>query len=1085
MKNPLRKVLKILAIAVATVLLLLVLSVSGAYWWFSRDEARQLVFEKGIGLLQEKLQTRVSADSVRLEVLRGQVHFYGVQINDRQDSLLMHIGELRAGIDPQALRHRIVKVSRLELRNADVRMWRDSLQSNFQFVADAFRKKPDAKPKKQPQWVKKWKLEWDVEDVVLQQVHARWDVRNKVRKNLNKPHRGAFDANHLDATLNLRASLQQSGDEGYRFIIKEMNATDSGSGLQVDRLTAQATLFKDRIETGNVLIQMAQTEIRLQPFTLDLKEKLISRPFILSANVLLSDLAQPFAPDLENFTTPLQLTTLVSGPLDSLRVEDIHIQSPDEHFDLKANGSLAGLFRKAPFLNLQFRDIDLKATHSMKEQLVMHFSKKMRLKMIRQMKAIGDIRFQGSLDVRYLDELISGRLSTRFGEVNTTFSILNKEHKMIGNLVTSSLEIGKLMNIPLLGPANCRIDFDLNISKKTPRPASALPNGRLPLGSLKAWVNKAQYSSIVAPEVCVDLQSDGSTASGKLWMPGQLESLQVDVKYIQTDDEQTVWFQSTREAQQWLLRESVDLLRDRLGTDVEADSIDVHLLDGEARLYGIRMKDQQNKPFFSMDTLSVSLDAQELLERTVHITHLGLYGIDTHLSKDARDANFRFLFQAFNKHRKPKKTVNRNAPRKRLFELAMDVQELLIERMHVTWNVTDKMLHAQDSPNAGIFDPNHVDLLLNMRASARSEDNNYMLDIKQMSLNEQESGLKIDSLRTRAVWDTRMLHLDSLYVRLPNSWIHLGPLAFDPEDLGLAGPLDFRAHVRMQDISDAFAPAFSQFTTPVNVKGRVGGNLNNMFIDELEVHTPGNGFNLRLEGDLNGLRGGREAMNLQLRNIDLQSDNPTLMQLVDHFSTKMQLKMIRQMQALGNIHFDGKADVLPGRENISGNLSTEYGDVETAFTINGRTRLMNGYLEFPALALGKFLNVRKLGTINGHVDFLFNLDARAARSHSALPNGRLPQGNLRATVHNARYGKFRVQRIEGDVESDGSTATGTVKVHRKLSNLTLKFNYIQTDEEQRLKVKPKFRLHLWRSRRSRHPFEFRIQDDEGTFVPVE
>lgn len=1085
MKHALLKTLKVFAAVVSVVLLVLVLAVSGAYYWLNQEANRQKVFEKGLELLQDKLQTRVSADSVRLEVLRGQVRFYGVQVHDRADSVLLRVNELRAGIDPQALRHHTVRVTSAELHGAYARLWRDSLTNNFQFIADAFKKKnPDAKPKKLPKWARKWQLHIDVEDVALQQVHFRWDVRHKARKNLNKPHRGAFDANHVDVMLNLKASVKRKPNEDYRFIIKEMNVHDRSSGLKVEELLASATLSDDRVNVDRVVVRLAHTDVQLSSFSLNLKEKCIEHPFSLSANVLLSDLAEPFAPDLENFSTPLQLTTSVSGPLDSLHVDDIRVKTPDERLTLTARGTLGGLFQKAPFLNLRFRDIDLKASDNMKEQIVMHFSKKMRLKMIRQMRAIGDIRYVGSLDVQYRQEVFSGRLFTRFGNVQTTFSILNKEHKMVGYLTTSSLEMGKLMNIPNLGPVNCRVDFDLNISKKTPRPVTALPNGRLPLGKIKATVYQAQYSGIVAPEVRVDLTSDGSTAAGKLWMAGQLQNLSVDVRYVQTDEEQTVWFQSTLEAQQWLLQELVDLLSDRIDAEVEADSMNLHLLEGDARLFGIRMKDQNNESLFSMDSLRVSLDTQELLERTIHITHVGLYGVDAHLSKDARDANFRFLFQAFHKAKKKKKPVTaRTTSRKRLFELAMDVQELNLERIHVTWDVEDKSMRMQDNPNAGIFDTNHVDILMNMRASARSVDNNYILDIKQMSLKEQESGLQIDSLRTRATWDTRMLHLDNLYVRMPHSWIHLGDLAFDPEDLGLAGPLDFHAHIVMQDFSDAFAPAFSQFTTPVNVSGRVGGNLSNMYIDALEVHTPGNGFNLRLEGDLNGLMGGRENMNLHLRNIDLQSDNPTLMQLVDHFSSKVHLKMIRQMNALGNIHFEGKADVLPLREHISGNLSTEYGDVQTTFTIDGRTRYMSGYLDIPALQLGKFLNVRKLGNVNGHIDFNFNLDSHARPAH-ALPNGRLPMGDLKATIHNARYGKIRASRIEGDVVSDGSTATGTLRVHRTLSDLTLKFHYIQTDEEQRLKVKPKFRLHLWPKRHKSQHFQFKITDDEGEFVPM-
>lgn len=1083
MKHTFRKLLKRLAAVVAALMLALVLPVCGVFYWLSMEASRQKVFEKGLELLQDKLQTRVTADSIHLSLLKGQVHLYGVQINDREDSLLLRIDELQAGIDPTALKKHRIRVSGAQLKGVEARLWRDSLHSNYQFMADAFRKKTDTQPRKPlPEWAGKWQLLIDIEDVNLQRVHLLWDVRHKQRKNMGKPQRGAFDANHVDVTLNLKTSVKQNPEGSFKFNIKELNLIDKSSGLRIDRATAHGTLTKDKVEMGPVNVRMLNTEVQLQPFSIDLKQRRVVQPFRLSADVLLQDLAQPFSPVLGNFTTPLQLTSKVSGYLDSLHVDDLLIKTPDEYLTLTANGVLDGLFSKSPYLNLQFRDIDLKATHSMKEQIVMHFSKKMRLKMIRQMKAIGDIRFQGNLDVVHRKEIISGRLTTRYGHVDTRFTIDNKEHTMIGHLTTPSLEMGQLMNIPGLGPVNSRIEFDLNISRKALRPINALPNGRLPLGRFQAWVHNAQYSSIVAPEVRMDVQSDGSTATGKLWMEGQLKNLSVDVSYTQTDDRQDVWFQSTHEAQQWLLQETMDLLSEKLDADVEADSITVHLLDGDAQLYGIRVKDQRNKPFFSMDSLRVLLDAQRLLENDIHISELNIYGIETQLTKDSKDTNFGFLKRAFKKN-KSVSTATRQKKRKGLFDLSLDVQELNLERLHVKWDMTDEPLHQQENPNAGIFDVNHVDLLMNIQASAQSTGGIHILDIKQMSLKEQDSGLQIDSLRTHLMWDKKQIHVDSLFVRLPHSWVHLGALAFDPEDQGFSGPFDFSAHLLMQDLAESFAPAFRDFTTPLNVKGTIGGYLNNVYLDQLQLHTPNNGFNLSLEGDLNGLMQGKDALDFQLSKIDMQSDNETLMQLVNHFSNSVRLKMVRQMKALGNIHFEGKAGILPKRENISGILSTEYGEVQTTFTIDGNTQYMSGFLEVPALHLGRFLNVNRLGTINGHIDFNFNLNTKAPRPAGALPNGRLPQGNLQATINDAYYGNLRIGNIEATVNSDGSTASGIINIYRKLSNTTLRFNYIQTDDEQHLKIKPKFRLHLWRKRHRSQPFLFMTTQDEGEFVP--
>ena len=1023
--------------------------------WVQTHSAQQMLLGKAMELLQDKLQTRVSADSISLEVLRGQVRLYGFRINDREDSLLLSIRELHAGVAPKELLDHRFHVTDAEIIDGDARLWRDSLTSNFQFVIDAFKKQPKARktPKKHAM-----ELVVDVKRVNIQMLHTKWDVRHKARKNLGKPMRGAFDANHLDATLNLNASVTQPKKGMYAVSIDDVELHDHASGLHVNQLRLKALVDKDRVEVSDVMLRMLHTKVRMTPFTIDLKKKEIPTPFTLAAYVVLEDINKPFAPVLFYFRTPLLLKTQVSGPLKALNLSDIQIQTPDKHLQLTATGCMDGLFAKKEKLNLRFRNIDLRATHNIKEQIVMHFAKTVRLKMLRQMRAVGDIRFQGSLDVLYKKEIIAGKLSTQYGNIDTRFTLDGKTKYMTGYLTTKNVEMDKLMNIPKLGPVKCRIDFDLNISRKTPRPATALPNGRLPMGRIRAKVYDARYDVLTVPEVSLDLNSDGSTASGHLLFPGMTRNMAAEVRYVQTDDRQDVWFHLNHNAQQWLLRECVTLIKEKLNADVDADSVDIDFFNGDAKLYGMRIKDRQGTPMFRLDTLHAMFNSQELLHNAIHVTHIGLYGVQAQLNKDSLGSNFGYLLQLFGKKNKP--LLGSGKKKKRRLELQVNLEKINIYDMHLQWDVKDKQLKSLGNPKRGKFDANHIDAVVNLQAAFKKVGpKNYAIDLEQMDLKENVSGLIFNDIHTYATLSDNQLQLDGLSVRMPQSWITTGPLSFDLKAKRFLQPFDLNAHVVLADIAKPFAPLLSQFTTPLDLEATMSGGLDSLLIGNVMVSTPNGAMNLLAHGTLGGITGKKEQLNLAFRDVDLHTDNGTLLQLVMHFAKTVRLKMTQQLKTIGDIRFLGDVNVLYKQEDIRGILDTEYGSVETDFTLDGNTKYMTGYIDASALDIGKFLNIKRLKPVDTHIDFNFNTSGKAPRPATALPNGRLPQGQIQAHIRNARYGILHARSIETSISSDGSTATGGLRIPRFLTDLIINFSYTQTDDEQRLKVRPKYRFH--------------------------
>lgn len=1056
-----KKIVRLLLITLTVLLSAGIAVLIATALWLRTDSARQMIFQNAIGILEEKLQTKVKADSIGIELLRGQVRVYGLMINDREDSLLLSVKKVHAGIAPDDLLDGTVRITDVELIDANARLWRDSTNSNYQFVIDAFKKKHTTKKKEKKS--SKMKLVVDVNDVNIRNLRVKWDRRDKIRKNILNPHRGAFDANHIDAVLSMSTSVKQSSTGVYNIHLNDIKARDNASGLHVDDLKVEADVSKERIAVHGVSLGMDSTRVDMQPFVIDLKQKRMVAPFEVKAYVLLKNLAQPFAPVLSNFTTPLLLTTKVSGPLRCLRVDDINVWTPDNRLHLTANGTLDGAFGRKYGLNLKFRDIDMTATHNIKDQIVMHFAKKTRLKMMRQMRAIGDIRFQGTLDVQYKRETIAGKLTTPHGYLTTRFVINDSTHYMKGYLHTPSMDMGKIMNINNLGAVRCKADFNINISKKTPRPATALPNGRLPMGTAFIHVQDASYDRFVFPDLNIKLDCDGSTAKGMLRGSAENRNISADVRYVQTDKQQSVWFQLTPQAQQWLLKEGVEMLEEKLHSKVEADKLDLRFFDGMAKIYGVRVMDQKNAPLLSLDTLSVLLDAHELLKNKVHVTHIGLYGMKAQLNKDSIFSNFQFVIDAFTKGKHIKKIPrihNGKKTKKQMFQLVVDLKEIKIEDMRLKWDVKDKPHKNQAYPHKGAFDTNHADVELNMRAAFRqTADGSYEITIRQMDLTENNSELVFDNIRARAFFNKDVVRLEDLFFQMPNTWIEVEPLRMNIKSRTLLTPLTFRSHVVLQDIATPFAPVLRNFTTPLDIKAVVSGSLNNLHVDEMQLNTNDERFMLNAKGLINGIAASKNSLNLKFNDLTLNVDNETLMKLVMHFNNTVRLKMMNQLAKIGNVHFDGDVDVTNRNETFKGKLNTEFGNVETNFTLDNQTHFMNGWVDAKAFLIGRFLNIKPLGGIDCHIDFTFNTSRKSPRPATALPNGRLPQGKVSAIVNNVKFSIFHAKRIEANVTSDGSTATGSVTIPRIVSDFIINFNYVQTDDEQHLKVRPKYRFH--------------------------
>ncbi len=373
-------------------------------------------------------------------------------------------------------------------------------------------------------------------------------VRNngKSHKRIGKPHRGYFDVGHVDAVMNLDAMLRCATADSTVAEIRRLSVYDKMSGIDIRSFIASFAMRRDTMALNNMEMRlphsrMVAREIRgvLQRNADGKAHDVRISPFLLTSMVQLRDIARPFAPVLSDFTTPLTLSVITEGTLSRMNFKNIRVATFDGRLSLTAQGGMQDVTKRYD-LRLHFNDIRLVARGGIKEIIVGHFAKKVRMKLNSQMQKIGDIWYRGTLAIAFRREDIAGTLFTNYGNADFAFTIDGRSKQMTGIISSDAFEIGKVMNVDGLGTIKANASYSFNVASKTHRTDKT--KGRLPIGWLKAKVDSTRFKMITFRNVSAVMHSDGTTAMGEIMMPKKLFDISVQFWYTQTDSAQTLRF---------------------------------------------------------------------------------------------------------------------------------------------------------------------------------------------------------------------------------------------------------------------------------------------------------------------------------------------------------------------------------------------------------------------------------------------------------------------------------------------------------------------------------------------------------------
>ena len=610
--NAILRTAKIMTIIIVAFVVLVVATVGA----LNTSSVQNKLLAYATEMLQEKLQTKVEIDSIRIGFFKDDVRLYNLKVEDREQRPMLKLALLNAEVDIWALLSKEVQLKSVGVKGLHAQLFKTKTDSvaNYQFLLDAFKPKkktqaednyPEKESKKKA--TKKLTLalnELNIEDVDLlyneshlslgkinlhkerggknygelhkiesswvhikkrDSVHVdnhmlidrivyeelsqqrkvlidsvHWTTDNHLpHKRVAKPKRGWYDNGHMNVVARMSIDLNHVDKDSVCGTLTECDINDKASGLHITDVQLKFKQIAEKVHVSNASISMANTTLKFEQGELQLPSKKHGRPLSFSTTditgtTLLTDIAHPFAPVLKDFKLPLMISTKFSGNDSSLLFRDVLVKTTDNKFHAKAEGKLVGLKDKYK-LNVHFDILNCVVQGNSKVRIINQFQ--VRKFMMKQLQALGTLRYKGSFDVKHKRLEFRGNVGTACGNMQFSFLINSLNKYLTGKIQSDAFELGQAMDYPNLGKIGCKANFKVDISKERTAVIRRQKGGKLPIAQVDAVVNEVKYRGIKVANVSTQIVSDGAIAEGKLQMKGKkLADILCSFSFTDTND---------------------------------------------------------------------------------------------------------------------------------------------------------------------------------------------------------------------------------------------------------------------------------------------------------------------------------------------------------------------------------------------------------------------------------------------------------------------------------------------------------------------------------------------------------------------
>ena len=365
-------------------------------------------------------------------------------------------------------------------------------------------------------------------------------------------------------------------------------------------------------------------------------------------------------------------------------------------------------------------------------------------------------------------------------------------------------------------------------------------------------------------------------------------------------------------------------------------------------------------------------------------------------------------------------------------------------------------------PKRGFFDVGHFDVLakLNIQIDSVGKDT-LIAQVTSGMAEDRGSGLLVNELLLKVNANKRMARLSDVSIKLPNTQLSIAsadiqlPSKKEQRPLAFSAP-QVKGRVVLKDIARTFAPVLKKFSLPLNLQTQMSGNDNELRFSNVSVSTTDKKLSIAASGRISNLKD-KYALRVHFDVQKMSTDGAYAERVINQFDVKK--FMMKQLNALGRITYQGHFDVLWKKEQFAGVLNTVPGKLNVQLTLDEQSKYVLGTVRTDSFELGKAMDMPDLGKIACKADFKFDISKPRTAQMRKLKGGKLSIGSVCADVAEGKYKKIKVNNLFAELESDGAVATGNITVKGKRVDALCSFSFTNTNEMKKTKIKPGIRFH--------------------------
>ena len=372
-------------------------------------------------------------------------------------------------------------------------------------------------------------------------------------------------------------------------------------------------------------------------------------------------------------------------------------------------------------------------------------------------------------------------------------------------------------------------------------------------------------------------------------------------------------------------------------------------------------------------------------------------------------------------------------------------------------------------PKRGFFDVGHFNIWADMKICVdKIEQGNVHGWLREFTAQDSVTGMDITKLQCEVLANKEGLVLSDVVVCQKNTELRfaLGKLKFPNKKAGTKLSYvtsTITGHTYLKDISRSFAPVLRNFSLPLDLKTRMEGDDEGMRFRDVRVTRPGGLLSIKADGYITGLKNKYDLkVHFDVHEAIIKGGEKE--RLINQFVVKK--FMMKQLHALGTIHYTGSFNVLWKKEEFQGKIRTQVGDIQFYFALDENNKYVFGNAKANDIKLGTVLDMSSIGPVSVTADFKFDISKPRTAVMRRKLGGKLPIGEVKAHVFEASYSFVKVRNVDVNIVSNGAVAEGDLQAPGSFADLSCTFSFTNTNELQKMKIKPKMRINLFRSKSS-------------------